>query len=53
MLPPPPPLSIPPQGTTVPPHRGGIDTIVNKQITAAYYAEFMTDQLLVVRRPRL
>jgi predicted RNA methylase len=31
----------------------GTDTIANKQITAAYYAEFMTDQLLAVRRPRL
>ena len=38
---------------TVPPHPGGIDTIANEQITAAYYAEFMTDQLLAVRRPRL
>ena len=62
-----PPMSIPPPGTTVPPHpggnrcqvtvphppRGGIDTIANKQITAAYYAEFMTDLLLAVRPPRL
>ena len=28
---------------TVPPAPGGIDTIANEQITAAYYAEFMTD----------
>ena len=59
----------PPLGTTVPPHPGGnrcqvtppppppppggIDTIANEQITAAYYAEFMTNLLLAVRRPRL
>ena len=63
----PPPMSIPPPpGTmvrphpggnrcqvTVPPPPGGIDTIANEQITAAYYAEFMTDLLLAVRRPRL
>ena len=36
-----------------PPPRRGIDTINNEQITAAYYAEFMTDLLLAVRRPRL
>ena len=65
-LPPPPCPSPPPPGTTVPPHPGnrcqvtvpppppgGIDTIANEHITAAYYAEFMTDQLLAVRRPRL
>ena len=35
-----------------PPPRG-IDTIANEQITAAYYAKLMTDQLLAVHRPRL
>ena len=57
-------MSIPPKGRRFPPHPGGnrcqvtppgggIDTITNEQITAAYYAEFMADQLLAVRRPRL
>ena len=50
-----PPMSIPPPGTTAPPHPGGnrcqlppppppggIDTIANEQITAAYYVESCT-----------
>ena len=49
--------SPPPRGeplpSDAPPPPGGIDTIANEQITAPYYAEFMTDQLLAVRRPRL
>ena len=63
----PPPHVHPPPRDDVPPHPGGnrcqvtvplpppggTDTIANEQITAAYYAEFMTDQLLAVRRPRL
>ena len=55
---PPPGTTVPPHPggnrcqVTVPPHPGGIDTIANEQITAAYYAEFMTDQLLAVRRLR-
>ena len=62
---PPPPRddgSPPPRGELLPsdgfpsspPGGGGsVDTIANEQITAAHYAEFMTDLLLAVRRPRL
>ena len=48
---PPPPRGEPsPSDGPPPPPRGGVDTIANEEITATYYAEFMTDQLLVVRR---
>ena len=63
-----PPMSTPPpQGQRFPPTPGGtvakrrpppppppgIDTITNEHITAAYYAEFMTDQSVAVCHPRL